>query len=144
MSKIIKYRILPNIKTVVEYYSGEIFVEDLFEIKKEISKQHDYSPNYNLIMDLRDTDLKMDQSDVLKYIEFVKSSSRIKGERNSALLTEKPNEFVVATLFGLINKDLPINTSVFTTLGAAVNWLFNSFRNFSVLEKTLNNLKNAP
>ena len=54
MKKTLEFEILISKKIVVEYYCGDIYIDELINLKKDISKEKDYDPNFNIIMDFRD------------------------------------------------------------------------------------------
>jgi hypothetical protein len=117
------YKIYKDRKLIVEYYSGDINIEDIVILKTALSLEQDFNSGYSIVLDFRECDLLITKEDVLGFISFLKENSIIVGKRKSAYLTTNPNEVVVATIFSTLIKNLPISPKIFTTTEAAVNWL---------------------
>lgn len=143
MEKPFTYKILIPHKTIVSYYYGDISIDDLINCKTQMSEDKDYNPNYNLLLDFRNCNLNFSKASVIKHVEFVQNNKKIRADRFTVFLTEKPNEVVLTKLFEMLKGDLPIKTAIFTTPKAAVNWLFNSFDNLALFENTIENLKTS-
>lgn len=117
------YEIFPALKLIVEYYAGDISLDLLIGTKKEISKNKNYNPNYNLIMDMRDSNFQYARESVNKFTDFFKSFQTIIGKRKVAYLTRNPNEVVATKLFSQQISDLELDTQTFTTVPAIINWV---------------------
>jgi len=109
----IKYKILSNLKLIIENYTGCVSMDDMIAVKKEVGLDIDYSPNFNVIMDFRDAHLAFKTLEVANYINFANKSNVIYGERRTAFLTSKPNQVVLTTIFGLTKGKLPIESNTF-------------------------------
>jgi len=121
--KITEYHIIPECRLIIEYYSGNILMEDIINLKKRLSLEKTYDPNINILHDFRDSNLLIEKYEIFEYIEFVKKHLKTLGKRQSAFLTDKPNEVVLTILFGEYNTDLPINSKIFSTIEHAIKWL---------------------
>ena len=62
MAKILKYGIYKNLKLVIEYFEGNIYLYDIINLKTQQSKNKDYNRNYNVIADFRKAELKIAQT----------------------------------------------------------------------------------
>lgn len=118
----IKYKILSDLKLIIENYTGCVSMDDVIAIKKETGLDRIYSPNFNVIMDFRDANLVFEPFEVSKYIDFANNSNIIYGERRTAFLTSKPNQVALTTIFGLTKGKLPIESNTFSTLDALISW----------------------
>ena len=116
------FEIFPSQKLIIEYYAGDISVDILIGIKKEISKHESYNPNYNLIMDMRNSNFLYEREAVTEFTKFFKSFHAIIGRRKVAYLTGKPNEVVATKVFAQLIGDLEINAQTFSTVPAIVSW----------------------
>ncbi len=138
----VNYKIIPSCNIIIEQYNGPILMQDIIDIKKEISIQSNYSPNFNVIMDFEHSDLVFDSSKLTDYILFANSYNKIYGKRKTAFLTSTPNEVVLTTIFGLIKGDLPIDSNTFSTFGAIASWFGLSPSEYEQIESELKKLKN--
>ncbi|MDA3780227.1 MAG: hypothetical protein PF487_08450 [Bacteroidales bacterium] len=141
MKKKVAYSIIQEKKMIIEYYCEDIFIDDLINLKKDISNNEYYKPTYNLIMDFRDSNLMFDEKGVLKYIEFVRTHPKVQGHRRTAFLTDKPNEVVQTTLFASLKGDLPIDTNIYINLESAINWILLPPTDFNLIKSSIEKLK---
>lgn len=119
-----KHFIIPNEKLIVEFYFGNIYFDDYIGIKKYICMDINYNPNYNVIMDFRGSALKLKKKDFKKVINFLTSYKKIKGNRKAAFVTENPYN-VAQTAYFIMNKGaIPIFPKTFSSMEAALQWLF--------------------
>lgn len=138
----VNYKIIPSCNIIIEQYNGPILMQDIIDIKKEISSHSNYSPNFNVIMDFEYSDLVFNSSKLIDYIEFANGFNKIYGKRKTAFLTNTPNEVVLTTIFGLVKGDLPIDSNTFSTFGAIASWFGLSPLEYEQIETELKRLKN--
>ncbi|MEE4198520.1 MAG: hypothetical protein V2I54_12815 [Bacteroidales bacterium] len=144
MNKFGSYKILKKEGVIIEYHSGDIDIEDLISSKKIISSDNEYSSDYDVVSDVRDTNIILSPEDVDKYVIFFKKYAVLQGSRKLAFITRKPQHLVFTTLFSDGIKDTPINTEIFSTLKAVVNWVDSSYLNEKVLKGIIEGLKKSP
>lgn len=138
------YRILHEEKLIVEYYSGDIVLENLIEFKKILLTDPEYNPQYNLLIDLRDATFLLTEYEIKKYLEYAKPVLYLFKKRKSAYLTHTPNQVVFVTFIEYYSEGfLPIEVKIFSTTNAAISWLKHSIYNSDVLENELIDLKNT-
>jgi len=140
------YKILPDKKLIIEYYSGTIDVPDLMDFKNIISEDPDHNFYFNTLIDFRDAKLVVGKKELDNILTFFRKKFKPEGIRNVAYLTSTPNEVVLTKLFSLVAKtytDLNFNLQTFSTVSAASAW----FRSVTVAPETLENalweLKNS-
>jgi len=146
MDKVGAYKILSDKQLVIEYYSGEINVDDLIHLKNIISKESNYNFFTNTVFDVRNADLMFSKSDLLKLNDFLSKKFIGSGARTIAFLTNKPNDVVQTTLFSHLveSSELNYNSGIFSTIDGIVNWLCNPEINKKPIETTLFELKTKP
>lgn len=147
MDKVGSYKILAKKQLVVEYYSGDIGTDDLIYLKRKISKEGNYSFNFDTVMDFRDANLKFYNSDLLRLIEFYKRYFKNIGGRNVAHLTSKPNDVAQSILFSLLVKSYNlsyINPKAFSTIEGIAYWFDSAEINKELLYGILRELKTQP
>ena len=147
MVKIGAYKVFDNKNIIIEYYSGEITVDDFLSLKERISKEPNYNFFSDTILDIRDANLKVSETDLLKLFDFLHSKfSKEEGKRKTAYLTNSPNDVVQSTLFSnlLESKKLNVNPRIFSTMEGVVSWFDNPDINKEILETILYELKAQP
>jgi len=91
--------------------------------KKEQATNPDFSPEFNLICDLRDLVYDVTVSDIESFVDFYLQNRHLMGKRRNALITQTPYQMVVATLFEKMQVSLPQSIRIVSTVGAAVSWV---------------------
>lgn len=141
MEKILNYQIIPEKRIIIEHYSGLVELNDLIACQNKVSYHADYNPNFNVVIDFRDARLSLGEADVLKYIHFVRSTTKVYGSRREAHITSSPHQVVAATMFEILKKDLPVNVKIVSTLGAAINWVGLDFNEIGMIDQTISTFK---
>lgn len=146
MHKVGTYKVLPEFNLIVEYYSGEINMDDFIYIQRVLSEKPIYRPTQNKILDYRDATIRADEADMKRYLEFVKGFPKVLGRRRTACLTNTPNHVVVTTILKSIfrQSDVPIVIGVFSTIDAILNWLNISEIDNNAFVSIINELKTLP
>jgi hypothetical protein len=133
--------IIPEKKLIIEYFSGKIELKDILELKYRESLETEYNSNYNIIDDSRDAEFLLNENEISKYVNHIINNKLINGKRNAAYLTKTPNQVVIATLFDMLKKELPINVRIFSTVEVAMNWLELSEEDKRLIEFYLEKLR---
>jgi len=141
MNKHVCYKILPEIHLFVEYYSGQIFLEDLIHVKKREIKDKDYDPLFNAIGDLRDAEFILSVPEIIEYSNYVKSASKVSGKRNTAILTRTPGQVAKSSIYQMQGRALPMNFKIVSTLEAALEWVGLSNEYSGYIEVTIRDMK---
>jgi len=136
-----QYKILPELKIIIEYFSVVTTLYDMIEHRKILIEEINYNPNYNFITDFRDTYLDISDEEVLSYIEFVKKTPKMISKRKAAILTDTPEETAISSLYVLNLHDLPLIVNIFSIMDAAIKWVGLSLDDIVIVEKTINDLK---
>ncbi len=141
MEQNLNYQIYPDKKLIVEYYYGSVRLNDLILYQNNVSFDKNYNPSFNVINDYRDAKLVLNESDIVNYINFIKTSPKLNGSRRVAQITNSPDQVVTATLFNLLKKDLPVNVHVVSTLEAAINWVGLDYMDRNLVNKCFGQIK---
>jgi hypothetical protein len=123
MKKLVTYRIIPDLKLIIEYLKGDIYYKDIIELKKTEIKDKDYNADFNFIFDAQDSEFHFSEKEVKKYINEIKGIKNVVKSRKSALLTSTPEHVVDGMFYTLAAKELPMNYKIFSTLDASIKWL---------------------
>ncbi|NOQ28341.1 MAG: hypothetical protein GQ564_23510 [Bacteroidales bacterium] len=135
------FKIIPDKKLIIEYFSGKIELKDILELKRRESIEKEYNSNFNIIDDSRDAEFLLNQNEISTYVNHIINNKLINGKRNAAYLTKTPNQVVIATLFDMLKKELPINVKIFSTVEVAMNWLELSEEDKKLVEFYLEELR---
>ena len=141
MIKSVQYKILPELKIMVEYFSLETSLKDKIAHRKILIQDKYFNPNYNFITDFRDTHIDFSLDDVSAYIEFAKNATKMHGDRRSAILTNTPNQTVFSSLYILELKNEPTHVEIFLTMDSAIKWVGLSSIDIRKIESVINEMK---
>ena len=107
----------------MEFHRGEANLLRMLEFKKREAADPDFSPDFDVIVDMRNLIFDMSISDIEAFVDFNKNHSEIMGNRRNAVITNTPNQVVVTTLFKQMHNDLPQAFHIVSTLEAAMGWV---------------------
>lgn len=141
MIKSTQYRILSELKIMVEYFSLETSLKDKIEHRKRVIQDQYFNPNYNFITDFRDTHINFSVDDVSAYIEFATNATKMHGDRRSAILTNTPNQTIFTSLYILEVQNSPSHVEIFSTMDAALRWVGLSSVDNIKIEAVINEMK---
>ncbi|RXQ95929.1 hypothetical protein EO244_06400 [Ancylomarina salipaludis] len=117
------YQIFFDEKFIIEYHEGIMTLEKMKNFNLKESSNQDYSPNFDLLLDIRQITFKGFVKDIKDYIEFVRSHKDISGKRKLAVLASKPYQVVFSTFLSMFSVKLPQTMKIFNSLEAAMFWL---------------------
>ena len=126
------YRILRDKGVVVEYHEGILTKSELIEFKKNQWENPNYSPDFNIIVDLRDVQFDFALNEINEFIDFLEENKQISKKKRLSFITQTPNQTALATLFLIAIQRLNQFTRVFATTQHAIHWL--KIEKFTVTE----------
>ena len=118
-----QYRILEKALLIVECHEGLLTLENMIRFRQEQRLDRNFTPELNILMDLRHVEISGEPVEVENYVSFYKANQNISGNRRIAVLTDTPNQVFYTTLFEQFSKMLSQKTKIFSTLDASFNWL---------------------
>ncbi len=118
-----KYRIDTENKIITETWDKKASLDDYLLLKKAELSDPLYNPNFDVINDLREVDIKYNEDELNQIIKFFLDNIDKIGKRKSALITKNPEQVAGSVMFGIKSKSLPINVRVFSTPEAALKWI---------------------
>jgi hypothetical protein len=139
MNKYSSYIILKDLNLVIEYYRGQIIIDDIIHLKKNVFSEKNHHYEIKIVMDFRDANTEIDSSDLVKYLEFIEDYTISQGFRKVAFITSQPNQVALGILFGFI-KNKPMKTEVFSTFEAALCCLNVNTNSFVIIENIIMNI----
>jgi hypothetical protein len=123
MKLISNYKVFLDKKFIVEYHQGTGNLKNIKAFKLKEASDLNYSPDYNLLVDVRATSIEGIRNDVREYIEFARSHKGISGNRKLAVITNTPRHVVFFTFLNMFKMRLPQTMKIFSSLDAAMYWL---------------------
>lgn len=123
MKNYIDFLIVKELKLIIEYYAGDIYLEDFIRTHDKKGNHSDFNANFNLMVDFRDSTIHLTQPEIIQLVDYHKNSKILYGERKAAHITKTPRQVVAGMNFDIHNKKLPISIKVFSTVGASLNWV---------------------
>jgi hypothetical protein len=143
MIKSTKHLILPELKTTVEYFSGPIHLNELIQHRNILADDMDFNPVDCLIADFRDAQLDFTKQDILAFIDFMRATKKLLGDRRVAILTDTPNQVVASELYIMNLGNLPMKVDFFSTLDAAIKWVNHPMTDANLVAETLKMMRNT-
>lgn len=123
MKLISNYKVFLDKRFIVEYHEGAGNLKDVKAFKLKEARDTNYSPDYDLLVDVRGTIINGMRNDVREYIEFARSHKGISGNRKLAVITNTPRHVVFFTFLNMFKMRLPQTMKIFSSLDAAIFWL---------------------
>ena len=120
-----KYYIIKDKHLIVEIIKGSFNLSEFVNLKKRESKDPEFNPDFNTLLDIRDIDnvfTKKIQRDLQKFSSVIKTIQDIPQSRKTAVITCTPVQVTGITWYMLID-DRGIEYKVFSTLEYAIKWL---------------------
>jgi len=117
------YRILDDVAFIIEYHRGLLTLESMIQFRKKQVQDAKFSPDYNILMDMRDVMITGKPVEVAEYVSFYQQNKNITGNRHIAVLTDTPNQVFYITLFEKYSNKLSQKTKIFSTIEASIKWL---------------------
>lgn len=123
-TKVVAYKILPELKLIIEVLAGSLGIPDAIELKEREVNDSLYNPGYNFIVVANFVEATLDTDvDFSAYIDTLTSSKKMVAPRKSAILTQTPQQVVFGTLYKHAIQTLPIDFKIVSTLKAALKWI---------------------
>jgi len=123
MGSYIDYKIIPEKRLVVEFFSGILTLDKLVKFKSRVANDRLYNPDFNIIDDLREVRFVISKEELFEYVSFIQNKKELYGKRRSALLTATPNHVVFTSLFSSWCTDLPIDIGIVSSIDGALRWV---------------------
>lgn len=138
------YRILPELKLILECCKGHATVEDAINMKKDEMSDHSYNPNYNIIVDFQEfvAAINTNTTDsVSRFFDFLKV---IVLKNKVAFLTAEPHQVVISMILKELSSELlPLKIGVFSTLDAATKYPGISPERFDLINNHITELNKS-
>lgn len=117
------YVIFSEYELIVERIDGVLNLENLTKIKADQDADTEFNPAYNLLTDIRSTELCFPKKELEIYIDYLEKHPLTQSGRQFALLTATPMQVAIASLIQSKTRHLPQRMEIFSSLKAALSWL---------------------
>ncbi|PCH77357.1 MAG: hypothetical protein COB98_03680 [Flavobacteriaceae bacterium] len=119
------YTILKELGLVIQCHTREISPEKGKYSRLKIYLDQDYDKKFMLLVDIRTTNFvsKTSELDIHLYADFLIEMQQNYGCNRTAVLTDNPAQVANSMRIISILKDYGMDCHIFSTLGAASNWL---------------------
>lgn len=93
------YKIIPEYRLIIEYFEGPLSLKSFLNYKKDLISDEDYVNTYNSLYDLRKCSFDFNKEELMKYIEFARIHEHGDTLRHSVLITSKPDQVVLSSMY---------------------------------------------
>lgn len=142
MANYMSYKVLPDLKIIVEYFEGQINLQDLINFQLNQLKDESCRLDYNDITDVRNAQFVVLKDDLKKYVEFVRNSDAKQHNRKVAIIADNPGQTAITMLYSAYTENLALNNKVFSTIEAAIKWMGMPVDRLSSISDTIELIKN--
>lgn len=118
-----RYIIFSEYELIIERIEGVLNLENLVKIKADQNADTEFNPAYNLLTDIRSTEVYFPKKDLEMYTDFLEKHPLTQSGRKFALLTATPIQVAIASLIQSKTRHLPQRMEIFSSLKAALSWL---------------------
>jgi hypothetical protein len=121
--KHLNYRIIPELKLILECCKGQVTVEDAIKMKETQLFDELYDSNYNIIIDFREFVLKLEPQNIKMISILVDFLSQHEIKSKVALLATEPHQVIICEYIKRFGMNLTINFNTFSTLESAIRFV---------------------
>lgn len=144
MGKTVTYSILKDIGLIIQYHEVLYSIEEASEIKLKFRQDKDYNPSFPILVDMRNTVIKLKANDLIEYGNWInktfKSDKILIAPVKVVLLTSKPDQVAYSTIF-TTNKNLKnLNYTIFSTLTTSLEWFNINMKHINTIENEIKKL----
>lgn len=137
-----RFKIFPERSLIIKYYEGIVENEDLYNYTIESSQHDDFSPNYNVLNDIRNCEFLVSSNTIKDFVNIVKNDKKLYDERTIVFLTKMPDQVVFSEKLNLFKNDFLISHHTCSTIEKAMNHLRIDYKDKKFIEQILFELRN--
>jgi hypothetical protein len=132
MKGVYKYIMLKELKLIIQFYQGDITLDGLINLKKEVLQDKSYNSDYGLLGDFRLSNILLNMDEVEEYGNWLKKNS-IRNNLN-IIITSTPHQTVKTVIFGLNKKLINYHFETCSTLEHSLKHLNVELKNLKKVE----------
>ncbi len=135
MEGVYKYKILEELKLIIQFYQGDITLDGLINLKKEVLQDKSYNSDYGLLSDFRLSNILLNRDEGEEYGNWLKENSN--RHNLNMILTSTPQQLVKTVIFGYIEKLIKYNFETCSTLEYSLEHLNVDLKNLKEVEREI-------
>lgn len=120
------YVILHKHKLIIEYYSGDITIDDIKINQLTRFNDDEFDQSYKLLIDFSESSIMVDDDELNQYILEYKSFMRLHGigyNDKTCFITDKPEHVVFAKIGEIGFNETNVDFGIFSTITASLFFL---------------------
>ena len=117
------YLIIKEQRLIIQNHIGPFNGEDMKRVKLQIIEDQDFEPDFNFLVDLRDSEINMTSDELIEYENWLLSHPILGNIEKFALFTNTPQQFEVALDYISKAGIRVSHYDIFRTLGDSLQWL---------------------
>jgi len=142
MQNLYRYRILRNLRLVIQFHQGPVEFQPLLSLKQKLLEDPDFDASYPLILDFRRADILMNLPEVMHYRDLLEEMYRSRNIISSkcATLVSSPRTTAISVSFADTSFTSNIHYRVFSCMDSATQWLGINPQQISIIENNIEQL----
>lgn len=118
----ISYDILKSDNLIFEMFEGDVTIKNIRSYNEYQMADPDYSKSYDMLSDLRDSEIKISFADIPLYVEFFNSIPD--GENRKLAVVLNPASYLFLSTILLVNRSkIDTGLRLFKSIQSALVWL---------------------
>lgn len=135
MEKHISYKILPDLKLIVCNYLGDISIRDVMETTLAFVKDPQFNPDFNVLLDFRNSSAIGFRLDIVDYVNFFKNNVTLKNKVQVGIAYSTPNQEFLLKVYKGFGKFMNLEIENFKQIEPCLTWLhFSESEAFFVMQ----------
>lgn len=135
------YKIIPELKLLLEYYEGFITLDSFLKYKNDLISDSAYNNSFCAINDLRNCTLAYNTEELKKYVEFAGKYEHGEDLRRSVTITNAPEQVVLSSMYAKHSHEVNDISFVVSSMLAAIEYLHLPVEQLDNLENILSELR---
>lgn len=135
------YRIIPELKLIVNVFSGSIMMNEIIDLNQKYIKDNLYNPTFNILNDFSDSiaiGFKMDLDDFWNFFkQEIKLTQRIK----VGFILSTPNQRYLLALYKPIANLMKMDVGQFSNFDNYYKWMKFSDEDNQIIQSAIDSLK---
>lgn len=135
------YTIIPELKLIITYGKGRVFIEDIIQLNRNFISDKQYDPSFDLLMDFRDSIAIAFKFDILDFFDFFKENVSLKTRIRNGILYGTPNQKFLISIYKPIANLAKIDTENFKDIKLYFDWMQFSEDEQKVINDAIRSMK---
>ncbi len=138
MKQFANFMIVPEFSLIIECCKGNTSVEDAIGMKNAEMADKQYSPAYNIVVDIREMEASLDNSIAEPLAIFSEFLNKLLIRGRVAFITTKPHQVVLSELLKrFVSDPLSSEIEIFSSPEAAIKFLGYPLTSFGLIKSKI-------